>query len=298
MKENNGNYKIDDNLYTRLEDGIRDVVFALNQKKYLTISSCEGHAGHNANSKHVTLFFPTIRCRESFLSMEFPKFLMARSDIGFQKMYPLETELPEGTYKIRGEHKCSLVESNNNEWGKMFFGIDSLEWCAAVVFEKVKASNDAWLKWVDSLPVYKHSIELNQKNPDGSVNAWYAKKSRGFGYHVPYGVDEFCSQIEEGILASVMFLNRRGYRTYTSCHGHSKKDFDAGKSINYNSGPQITIHFDTEEAMEKFKDRLKQSRLTVGENPTLVGNFVKITYESDNNEEACRIIESELKEFL
>jgi hypothetical protein len=81
----------------------------------------------------------------------------------------------------------------------------------------------------------------NRKNKDGSVNAYQDTGKLGQGVTVEFSDLNFKNNIEDNILDAVLELNSKGYKTVTSCHGHSKFDYYINKSLRYNDGPQVTI---------------------------------------------------------
>lgn len=144
-----GNHPISPSLYDLLESGVREIVRALNEKGYLTVSSCEGH--DNGNVRHVTLVFPTLKERDEFLKLPTPDSLETYPFIGFMKQYPMEADLPEGSYKVRGNFKYSYVENNNNEICEHLFNIKSEEWCALNISQKKDTNEKVWLDWICGL---------------------------------------------------------------------------------------------------------------------------------------------------
>lgn len=94
--------------------------------------------------------------------------------------------------------------------------------------------------------------KLNKRNDDGSVNSFYETKQPAHGYYVPFFDVRFESQIEDGILPTVMLLNTHNLKTVTSCHGHSFLDYVRG-GIRYNVGPHITFIVVTE-----YKNEIKK----------------------------------------
>jgi hypothetical protein len=83
--------------------------------------------------------------------------------------------------------------------------------------------------------------DINKQNFDGSINSFWKTKSLGHGYYIPFDNETFKNQIEENILTAVMLLNLSGYKTVSSCHGHSEFDRIFKKALRSNSGPQITV---------------------------------------------------------
>tara|TARA_B110000285_G_C14943912_1_gene523388 strand:+ start:92 stop:580 length:489 start_codon:yes stop_codon:yes gene_type:complete len=81
----------------------------------------------------------------------------------------------------------------------------------------------------------------NRKNKDGSVNAYQDTGKLGQGVTVEFSDLNFKNNIEDNILDAVLELNSKGYKTITSCHGHSRFDYYINKSLRYNDGPQVTI---------------------------------------------------------
>jgi len=81
----------------------------------------------------------------------------------------------------------------------------------------------------------------NRKNKDGSVNSYAITSELGHGYTVSFGDPDFEKEIEENIFDAVFILNSKGYKTVTSCHGHSWFDYYFKNALRYNDGPQITI---------------------------------------------------------
>ena len=106
----------------------------------------------------------------------------------------------------------------------------------------------------------------NKKNYDGSVNAYQVTGNPVYGYTVEFNNPEFKSEIEEHIFEAVLLLNSKGYKTVTSCHGHSLYDYYFHNAIKYNNGPQVTI---------EFPHSIKMSNtffITVDENRAIVSN--------------------------
>jgi hypothetical protein len=83
----------------------------------------------------------------------------------------------------------------------------------------------------------------NKLNFDGSINSFQITGKPGHGYSVPFNSDDFDKEIEPNILDAVLILNNKGYRTVTSCQGHSKYDYYFNNAIRYNDGPQVTVSF-------------------------------------------------------
>ena len=81
----------------------------------------------------------------------------------------------------------------------------------------------------------------NKKNKDGSVNAFQQTGRPGYGVTVDFSDSNFKNNIEDNIVDAVLILNNKGYKTITSCHGHSRYNYYFKNSIRYNNGPQITI---------------------------------------------------------
>ena len=81
----------------------------------------------------------------------------------------------------------------------------------------------------------------NKRNNDSSVNAFRDTGNPGYGVTVEFSDSNFTDNIEDNILDAVLVLNNKGYKTVTSCHGHSRYSYYFKKSIRYNNGPQITI---------------------------------------------------------
>jgi hypothetical protein len=84
-------------------------------------------------------------------------------------------------------------------------------------------------------------MNYNKKNLDGSVNSFYITKEPGHGFFVPVSSKLFCEQIEEDILPSVLHLTSVGFKTITSCHGHSLYNYLFKNAIRFNFGPQVTV---------------------------------------------------------
>jgi hypothetical protein len=84
----------------------------------------------------------------------------------------------------------------------------------------------------------------NKRNEDGSVNSYKDTKILGHGYYVPFGDINFSNEIERNIYNSVLILNYKGYKTVTSCHGHSIFSYIFKKGLYFNSGPRVTVSFD------------------------------------------------------
>ena len=83
----------------------------------------------------------------------------------------------------------------------------------------------------------------NKKNADGSVNAYQMSGKPGHGYTVEFNAPNFKDEIEENIFEAVLVLNSKGYKTVTSCHGHSRFAYYFCNAIRYNNGPQVTVEF-------------------------------------------------------
>lgn len=81
----------------------------------------------------------------------------------------------------------------------------------------------------------------NKLNSDGSVNSFQITGEVGHGYSVPFNSNDFIDEIEVDILDAVLILNNKGYKTVTSCQGHSKFNYYFKNAIRYNDGPQVTI---------------------------------------------------------
>lgn len=84
-------------------------------------------------------------------------------------------------------------------------------------------------------------MKLNKKNTDGSINAWYLTKEKGYGISVPISNKKFREQIEDGIWPAVECLIDNGHITVTSCEGHGVIKYLFGNGIRYNRGPHVTI---------------------------------------------------------
>lgn len=95
-------------------------------------------------------------------------------------------------------------------------------------------------------------MNLNKKNKDGSVNSFQLTENPGHGFYVPLHYTRFTEQIEEHILPAVLHLNSVGYKTVTSCQGHSLFDYLFKKAIRFNFGPQITIEVEKEVSKQLF----------------------------------------------
>jgi hypothetical protein len=106
----------------------------------------------------------------------------------------------------------------------------------------------------------------NKKNHDGSVNAYQTTGKPGHGYTVDFSDPNFKYEIEEHIFDAVLVLNSKGYKTVTSCHGHSRFAYYFRKGIRYNNGPQVTIEF-------PYSMKLPNTFFIVtGENTTITSN--------------------------
>jgi hypothetical protein len=84
-------------------------------------------------------------------------------------------------------------------------------------------------------------MKLNKLNIDNSVNSYADTTDPGHGYYVPFNIPNFKDRIEEDIFPSVFILNANGFKTVTSCHGHSLYSFLFGNGLQFTFGPQITI---------------------------------------------------------
>ena len=90
-------------------------------------------------------------------------------------------------------------------------------------------------------------MKLNKLNSDRSVSSFSETATPGHGYSIPFDHKNFKDQIEEDIYPAVEFLNLLGYKTVTSCHGHSLYSFLFGNGLRFNSGPQITIEINKQD---------------------------------------------------
>lgn len=143
-------------------------------------------------------------------------------------------------------------------------------------------------------------MKLNKKNKDGSINAYYENNKPGFGYTVSNDHPLFKEQIEENIWPAVATLVGKGYKTVTSCQGHSKEDYDKGKAIRYNGGPQVTIYFESEEEATNFINNFKNDEVKASYNTTMNSrNYVTIYCRAYKitNEEACDLIYEKIKQL-
>lgn len=140
----------------------------------------------------------------------------------------------------------------------------------------------------------------NKKNKDGSVNAFQQTGRPGYGVTVDFSDSNFKNNIEDNILNAVLILNNKGYKTVTSCHGHSRYNYYFKDAIRYNTGPQITIQL-------PYKVNLPSSLLiSTIENLTIESNtesyFISIRVKSCfeyffTNKKLCSIIEAYCKKL-
>ena len=140
----------------------------------------------------------------------------------------------------------------------------------------------------------------NKKNKDGSVNAFQQTGRPGYGVTVDFSDSNFKNNIEDNILNAVLILNNKGYKTVTSCHGHSRYNYYFKDAIRYNTGPQITIQL-------PYKVNLPISLLiSTTENLTIESNtesyFISIRVKSCfeyffTNKKLCSIIEAYCKKL-
>ena len=108
-------------------------------------------------------------------------------------------------------------------------------------------------------------MTLNKKNWDGSVNSYQDTGLPGHGYFVPFNDLNFEEQVEEHIFPVVLYLTAQGYVTVTSCQGHSLYSYLLGKSIRWNSGPQVTVIVEPV-CVPEFKKKFSNHIFTVDEN--------------------------------
>jgi hypothetical protein len=113
--------------------------------------------------------------------------------------------------------------------------------------------------------------KLNKKNVDGSVSSYYITNDPGQGCYVPFNNRDFIEQIEENILPAVMHLNSNGYKTITSCQGHSLFDYIFKNAIRFNYGPQITIEVDKSQ-VKKLVSTFSNFLIKVSINKTITIN--------------------------
>lgn len=81
----------------------------------------------------------------------------------------------------------------------------------------------------------------NKQNNDGSVNSYQDTGKLGTGYYVPFTDPTFVEQIEPNIFLAVFLLNAKGYKTVSSCQGHSVYDKYTRGALRTNAGPQVTV---------------------------------------------------------
>lgn len=140
----------------------------------------------------------------------------------------------------------------------------------------------------------------NKKNKDGSVNAFQQTGQPGYGVTVDFSDSNFTNNIEANILDAVLILNNKGYKTVTSCQGHSRYNYYFEDAIRYNTGPQITIQL-------PYKVNLPSSLLiSTTENLTIESNtesyFISIRVKPCfeyffTNKKLCSIIEAYCKKL-
>ncbi len=124
-----------------------------------------------------------------------------------------------------------------------------------------------------------NQIEINKQNIDGSVNSYQETKILGHGYHIPFDAKNFDTQIEKNIYNAVLLLNLRGYKTITSCQGHSRFDKIFNNGLRVNAGPQITVEVLNSE-VEKFQKHFKTFFITTDINLTIEMKTNDSTYIS------------------
>lgn len=116
--------------------------------------------------------------------------------------------------------------------------------------------------------------DLNEKNIDGSVSSYAKTKQPGHGYYVPFSNPNFQEQVEENILPAVMLLNSKGYKTVTSCHGHSFFDYFFNNGIRVNGGPQITVEL-LESEVQQFINSVNSLLISTRINNSIeIGNQI------------------------
>jgi len=138
----------------------------------------------------------------------------------------------------------------------------------------------------------------NKRNNDGSVNAFQDTGTPGYGVTVEFSDSNFTNNIEDNILDAVLILNNKGYKTVTSCQGHSRYNYYFKDAIRYNTGPQITVQL-------PYKVNLPSSLLiSTTENLTIESNtesyFISIRVKPCfeyffTNKKLCSIIEEYCK---
>lgn len=122
-------------------------------------------------------------------------------------------------------------------------------------------------------------MKLNKVNIDGSVNAHDTTTTPGFGYHVPFSLLSFETQIEKNIFPAVFLLNSKGIKTYTSCQGHSLYSYLFGNGLRVNAGPQITIEVPTHD-LQRFKEMFSSMFITTEINSSIERTDLNTVYLS------------------
>jgi hypothetical protein len=89
---------------------------------------------------------------------------------------------------------------------------------------------------------------LNRRNPDGSVNMFWAEGNNTNGIDVSPFIDNFREQIEDDIWPAVKALLDRNYLTVTSCQGHTLYD-----------SAFVTVSFPSTIIADKFINMIKDA---------------------------------------
>jgi hypothetical protein len=115
-------------LYPQIEKGVLELVLTFIRAGFFTISSCEGHRKLENQWRYVTLAFPKRWMAERFLRLEPPSGVFFEETL-WSDSYYMSSELPDGVYKMRGEHFSSKTEGFQvSERCKKLFKVDSNDW--------------------------------------------------------------------------------------------------------------------------------------------------------------------------